>query len=669
MVNSNINEWLITNQGFRRKYNSLLIASVANQFSEEFSSSDDEEKIDWHYLLLCASLLAQSSKEGCQQIALRIAHFCLESVKTNSTEKDAAAIILDSLGNLPAIKLAESRKLLSQDFSRRLSFSQFQNWIKRSIQNTIFTNSGKFIQANRFQRGFWEAANQNDWLSVSAPTSAGKSFILEQWISHYVHQKNNPTIVYLVPTRALISQVQSEIELLLKNNGNDNFAITTLPINSSIASDSANILILTQERFHIFLSESSKNIDALIVDEAHKIGDNYRGILLQHALDITVLRNPRCKVIFASPMTINPEELLSDSPNGAKVSSLLSENVTVNQNLFWITQLYGKPKEWQIDLVNESETHEIGKIKLSFSPTDICKRVTFIAHKLSGSSGGNVIYANGPADAEKFALQLFGLTKEVEEKSSLEEINNLSDLIRKTIHKDYQLSKTIKHGIAFHYGNMPQLVRNEIESLFSKGTIKFLICTSTLLEGINMPCRNLFVRGPTKGRGKPMNETDFWNLAGRAGRWGKEFQGNVFCIDTQLGDVWKNGAPHQRKKYAIERSIDRVFGDYKFTDYLKEKAPNEISLENPSFEYAISFLAATYIINNGISNTIWAKRFDPSQISFFDNCIENLLSNEIKIPRDVILRNPGINPLSMQRLFSYFVKRTNEEKKPIDELC
>ena len=47
-------------------------------------------------------------------------------------------------------------------------------------------------------------------------------------------------------------------------------------------------------------------------------------------------------------------------------------------------------------------------------------------------------------------------------------------------------------GFAFNY-------KNEIERLFKNGKIKYLVCTSTLIEGMNLPAKSIFIRGPKKG--------------------------------------------------------------------------------------------------------------------------------------------------------------------------
>lgn len=108
-------------------------------------------------------------------------------------------------------------------------------------------------------------------------------------------------------------------------------------------------------------------------------------------------------------------------------------------------------------------------------------------------------------------------------------MNKASRIIREYIHPDYYLAEIIKKGVAYHFGNMPQLIRNIVENLYQEGNIRFVFCTSTLLEGVNMPTQNLFILNNKKST-KTLKPIDFWNLAGRAGRLSKELQGNVFCV-------------------------------------------------------------------------------------------------------------------------------------------
>ena len=63
--------------------------------------------------------------------------------------------------------------------------------------------------------------------------------------------------------------------------------------------------------------------------------------------------------------------------------------------------------------------------------------------------------------------------------------------------------------MAYHFGNMPQVIRNLIESLYKDGKIKYIFCTSTLLEGINMPTQNLFILDNKKHK-SVLKPIDFW---------------------------------------------------------------------------------------------------------------------------------------------------------------
>jgi replicative superfamily II helicase len=74
-------------------------------------------------------------------------------------------------------------------------------------------------------------------------------------------------------------------------------------------------------------------------------------------------------------------------------------------------------------------------------------------------------------------------------------IDALIKFVREHIHKDYFLVTTLAHGVAFHHGKMPQEVREMVEQCFSDpdSQLQFVVCTSTLLEGVNLPAKNIFV--------------------------------------------------------------------------------------------------------------------------------------------------------------------------------
>jgi hypothetical protein len=72
-------------------------------------------------------------------------------------------------------------------------------------------------------------------------------------------------------------------------------------------------------------------VDLLVVDEAHKIGDNQHGIILQDAIERASRSNPALKLVFINPTTQNPQELLVDAPEGAHTASFERDVPTVLQ--------------------------------------------------------------------------------------------------------------------------------------------------------------------------------------------------------------------------------------------------------------------------------------------------------------------------------------------------
>jgi hypothetical protein len=540
MSKPELQQWLISRDGFHQRFLRVLKNSVSAQFPRLEKTGDTSRIENWAYLLFCASILADSERADCQDIALRIAQACMTDQSSSPEERDAAAVVFDDLANRVAVDLSTSRELLRPSLTSRLGTVARMEWTRRSLENSVSLADHTTLIANRFQKEFWKAWQESTWTSASAPTSAGKSFIILQCIADFFLQLPNGVAIYIVPTRALIHQVETDFRNLRQQRSLAHITVSSIPLRNLLKPEGGNFFVFTQERLHLFLSTFSTppHIDFIIVDEAHKVGDGQRGVLLQDVLERVTSTNPALKVIFASPQTENPETLLTDAPNDILKRSLRSNDITVNQNLIWATQAPMKPKRWIVSLCLPEELIQLGEVQLTFNPTT-SKRLPFVAQALSPTGGGNLLYVDGAADAEKAAQLLFDLVGSSADVAASSAISELIELVKGAVHDQYSLARVLQRGIAFHYGNMPLIVRNEIERCFKDGHISYLVCTSTLIEGVNLPCRNIFVRGPKKGRGQPMNEGDFWNLAGRAGRWGREFQGNVVCVDAMNLHVWR----------------------------------------------------------------------------------------------------------------------------------
>lgn len=660
---TDLQSWLLQ-EGIRDDLDEITRLTVRMELDnlEDNDSTKPVKEIDWSKLLLAGSILARSDKRKDQEGALRIATAAI-SLTDDPALNDSGAVLLGKLSNFRAIELAISRHLLSENLEERLGISLRLELQRRKIDHSILVqSSGLWLKVNDFQQQFWTRASEECWVSASAPTASGKTFLVLQWLIDQLMSEEIRVAVYLAPTRALVSEIESSLKDILSESRS--IVVSSLPLtdkyNAARAGGPSAILVLTQERLHLLANalNDSLSIDLLIVDEAHKIGDNQRGVILQDAIERVTRLNPKLKAVFLSPATQNPEELLSDAPSDVQTTTVDSDTSTVLQNLICATQAPGQSKRWNLTLRQHTDDLQIGVLQLANVPDGVKKRLAFIAAAI-GESGGTLVYSNGAAEAEEVADLISQLLPKLNNIDV--ELSQLSELARKGVHQDFRLASLVECGVAFHYGNMPSLIRQEIERLFRSGKIRFLVCTSTLIEGVNLSCRTIVIQGPRKGKNYPMEPHDFWNLAGRAGRWGDEFQGNIICIDPENSRAWPKGIP-ARARYPIKRECDVVlnFGN-SLADYLVNRAEKiQSNFENSEkFEQVSAYLLTTYMRLGSISSASFAKRHDPGFILLLDNALATLAS-KIEIDVNLAAKHPGVSAIGLQRLLESFRAYTGE---------
>jgi DEAD/DEAH box helicase/Helicase conserved C-terminal domain len=624
----------------------------------------DPNHIDWRRLILAGSILARSQRRADQEAALRIAVAAISLVEDGKV-RDAGAVLLGKLSNFRAVTLAVSRDLVTDGLDERLGVSLRLESQRREMDRSILVETtGRWLKVNEFQQRFWTSASAAGWLSASAPTASGKTFVVLQWLIDQVGSGEATVAIYLAPTRALVSEIETSLELLLKST--KGIEVSSLPLRTKFdvarSGGSRLILVFTQERMHLLANVLGGNfsVDLMIVDEAHKIGDDGRGVILQDAVERAVRLNPQMKLVFISPATQNPGELLTDAPTGLPTVAVDSDAPTVLQNLLLATQVKGKPRRWTLKVKQGDADIDVGTLELASTPASFTKRLAFVAAAAAGTRGGTLVYANGAAESEDVADFISQLQPEHDSSSVDPELAALAELARKGVHPKFRLAPLVERGVAFHFGNMPSLLRLEIERLFRSGKIRFLVCTSTLVEGVNLSCRTIVVRGPRKGQGNPMEPHDFWNLAGRAGRWGDEFQGNIICIDPHDDVAWPQGVP-QRARYPIKRESDRVLeaGDG-LLQYLAAR-PNSKPSEDDSVKYEQvgAYLLTTYMRLGSIDQANFAKRHDPEFIDRLDAVLATIAAN-IEIGPDMAGRHSGVSSIGMQHLLEAFRKYPGE---------
>ncbi|HCW0875507.1 TPA: DEAD/DEAH box helicase, partial [Pseudomonas aeruginosa] len=155
----------------------------------------------------------------------------------------AADIILSRIGNFPGRELLRKRYKSLSTFSPAMLLSLER--LAREVENT--TEDG--ITLTDFQHKFYTNLETQKSLSISAPTSAGKSFILNLDLIRRLKTGKEENIVYIVPTRALISEVSARIRKTVKDREIAGIVIRTAPFPVKETAHLKNVIyVLTPER-------------------------------------------------------------------------------------------------------------------------------------------------------------------------------------------------------------------------------------------------------------------------------------------------------------------------------------------------------------------------------------------------------------------------------------
>jgi hypothetical protein len=529
-------------------------------------------------LLYCASVLAQTPNESNKSLAQAIA---LNSILSDTSDdvRERTVSLLASMGNFPSLSFVQ--KQFGEDHGTLLSFLSLR--MLRTINSVRMGD--RELPLTDFQLEIWNSLPLKNASSISAPTSAGKSFVVIEFLCQAVTAATNPiTVVYIAPTRALLAEVH---KIISKRFSNDSATrVSTVPAADS-ESRPKQIFVLTQERLHVLLGMMQLSADIVVADEAQNLADGSRGMILQDCLERLKQINPQSKVILLSPGASGFENVARLLGLGTIESreTILSP---VLQNLVQVKTVAGDPKALRLALIGQQGSIDIGVLRTDRGVADKQTRLAAAALEL-GQQGGSLIYATGPVEAETIAAQLSADIPAIPSQP----LADLCKFIRDHIHPEYGLAEMVLHGVGFHYGRMPTLLREALEGAFRAGDIKFLVCTTTLFQGINLPARSVFINTPTRGRGTSLEPAQIWNFAGRAGRLGKDLVGNVFLVDY---DKWPEQTLDSRAKYnvspALSATVEQHFGSVIEAISGNEIAPSRRSPIDSSVQAAAGLMMA-----------------------------------------------------------------------------
>ena len=475
--------------------------------------------------------------------AQEIVTILLELYPENEDVSYYAGSVLSSVGNFRGMENIETK--YTETNLREKAYAAF---CEEYLTVPAETEKKFFIP----QKNIYDKLG-GSFFSYSAPTSMGKSFIMEMFIKDRVMQGAKLNFARIVPTKALINEVRQDtvngLDKLLKEM---NYSVVTAASDYSLEEDHNFILVMTPERLlYLLISNPDFKLDYIFIDEAHKLtGKNSRAPFYYKIVDMLARQKPSMPhFIFASPNIPNPEvylKLITEAEKGTE-NSLSSAFAPVSQFKFLISH-----ETKSIRIFNDHTQDTIFVCKYGNENMSVVDFMNIMAKsdkdKPLKERKRNLVYFSGKDAAINAAREYAKGKPEIDD----DDLKELAKDIRDQVHGEYFLTQLIRKGIAYHIGYLPSSIRQRIEALFKDGKITAMFCTSTLIEGINLPADNLFITNYRSGR-PPMTNVEFRNLIGRVGRIRFNLYGNVFFIsdgqqvkEKEFVQLLKDPIPEQR---------------------------------------------------------------------------------------------------------------------------
>lgn len=676
---------------FNATYGRLLVYDLLRRLDPVITSARPDLAIaDRIFLMNWASRIALGVDfaEGEQRAIWQLAAYDVATRLALAPNADpalasAAGLVLGRLGNFPNRDLLKAR--VSSQLDLPLVFAT--EMIARELENTVELQKDRRFVLTDFQYRLFGAlggrpcgahlpesdrtgeesdsagtvptASVRRAVSFSAPTSAGKSFILALDIARRLSLGAPTSIVYVVPTRSLVRQVMRDVsqQLASLNLPEVMLVCSPLPVEPNQVLSGV-VYVLTQERLMTLLqaAEGTLTITALYVDEAQELRDGTRGMTLHSAIKETLERFPAAEAFFASPLTSNPEYAVREFAISDAATVILEHQAPVSQMLILLSEVEGKPKRVSLDVIVPDGLSRVGAMELPFDFRSGSQRLALTALQFTKENESTIVYANRPVDAEKLARIIADSLPKPDRID--ESIAELIEFLSTHIHPSYALIECLPKGVAYHYGQMPHIVRGRIEDLFREKKLQYICCTSTLLQGVNLPATNIFLEQPHRGKNHPITSTDFWNLVGRVGRLRETFSGNVWCISLRL---WKSDPLSGPRLGNMSSAFRTAFlFDKSYQEILKHIEDREVKSGDSVGEQVFGKVFSEYSLQG--RRLVDTQEASPSLLKRMADvdarCAQLRLL--VQLPNGVFRRNSSISPWRLEELHRLFLSKSHE---------
>ncbi len=136
-----------------------------------------------------------------------------------------------------------------------------------------------------------------------------------------------------------------------------------------------------------------------------------------------------------------------------------------------------------------------------------------------------LIYCVTPRSAHRVARSLVEADLALNPPDVVQAVNWLS----RNYHPEWMFARALRAGIGVHHGRIPRSLGRYVVDLFNDRKLPFLVCTSTLIQGVNTVAKNVIVYDDAIGE-RVLDAFTFNNIKGRAGRMRHYYVGRVFVL-------------------------------------------------------------------------------------------------------------------------------------------
>ncbi|MBO2610312.1 DEAD/DEAH box helicase [Shewanella algae] len=430
------------------------------------------------------------------------------------------------------------------------------------------------LQKDSFIKELWPAQHllgQADVLKgesaiIQMPTSAGKTKATELILRSAFLADRVSLAIIIAPFRALCHEIKNSLVEAFHNEPTRVDELSdALQTDFEIAEllGHKQILVITPEKLLYVLRhapELAAHVGLLVFDEGHQFDSGTRGITYE--LLLTSLRSmipEGTQKVLISAVISNAEavgEWLNGEPNVVEGTTLIPTFRSVGF-ASWLDQL-GRieyvdsrdAEQGEFFVPRVIERFNLGKRgreqkERHFPERDDGQAIALYLGIKLAPNGSIAIFCGKKSTATSICEKAvefidrgipFSLPQEF---SNRMEVERLHYLHAANLGPEASASMSAEHGIFSHHGNTPHGIRLSVEHAMRENLVRFVVCTSTLAQGVNLPIRYLIVTSVYQGMER-IKVRDFHNLIGRAGRAGMHTEGSILFADPIVYDKRRN---------------------------------------------------------------------------------------------------------------------------------